>query len=86
MVRDGFESSQGVSGGEGTDYDDDGWLRTGGGMSDSHEARIKDVRTVDDSGNVGEREEEEEIPDMEDDEDDDEAIIRDPVGASESKA
>ena len=58
----------------------------GGGMSDSHEARIKDVRTVDESGNVGEREEEEEIPDMEDEDDDDEAIIRDPAGKSESNA
>ncbi|KKK23333.1 hypothetical protein P175DRAFT_0524149 [Aspergillus ochraceoroseus IBT 24754] len=65
--------------------DDDGWLRTGGG-GERHESRIGDVRTVDEAGNLAEREEEEEeeeeeIPDMEDD-DDDEAIIREPVGGS----
>ncbi len=41
---------------------------------------MRDVRTVDESGEVGEREEEEEIPDMEDEDDDEEAIIRDPKG------
>ncbi|KAI5283784.1 E2-like enzyme, partial [Ascosphaera aggregata] len=61
--------------------DGDAWLSTGG-MTESREARIKDVRTMDDSGNVGEEEEEEEIPDMEDDADDDEAIIREPAGKS----
>lgn len=80
MVTDGLSGGAGSGGGSGGD-DDDGWLRAGGGMSDSHEARIKDVRTVDEAGNIGEREEEdEEIPDMEDDDDDEEAIIRDPVG------
>ena len=62
----------------------DGWLRTGGGAhhGGGNEARMSDVRTVDEAGNMGEREEEEdEIPDMEEDDDDDEeAIIRDPVG------
>ncbi|KAF7588028.1 E2-like enzyme [Aspergillus hancockii] len=73
-----------LSGGTGSD-DDDGWLRTGGGQdSDRQENRIKDVRTVDESGNMGEREEEEEdeIPDMEDEDDDEEAIIREPAGGS----
>lgn len=74
MVQDGFASGGGEAGG-----DDDGWLRTGQ-LAASQEARMRDVRTVDESGEVGEREEEEEIPDMEDDEDDEEAIIRDPKG------
>ncbi|EON64406.1 hypothetical protein W97_03637 [Coniosporium apollinis CBS 100218] len=65
-------------GGEGGD-DEEGWLRTGG-MAASQEARVRDVRTVDESGNVGEREEEEVLPDMEDEEDDEEAIIREPQG------
>lgn len=74
MVKDGL-------GGDAGGHDDDGWLTTGGVVSEGHEARIKDVRTMDESGNVGEKEEEEEeIPDMEDDEDDDEAIIRDTSG------
>jgi ubiquitin-like-conjugating enzyme ATG3 len=57
--------------------DEDGWLRTGG-LASSQPLKVKEVRTVDDSGNVGDREvvEDDEIPDMED-EDDDEAIIRD---------
>ena len=64
------------------DNEDGGWLRTGGGKEErGREERIRDVRTVDDSGNLGkEEEEEEEIPDMEDDEDDEEAIIREPAG------
>lgn len=71
MVRDGF------TGGEGGD--DDGWLRTGG-MAASQEARMKDVRTLGESGEreEAEDEDEDEIPDMEDEEDDEEAIIRDP--------
>lgn len=79
MVTDGFKSDgKKGSSGKGGD-DDDGWLRTGGGLADSEEVRIKDVRTVDEAGNVGEREEDEDdIPDMEDD--DDEAIIREPGG------
>ncbi|KAM0195124.1 hypothetical protein ACHAPA_005721 [Fusarium lateritium] len=57
--------------------DEDGWLRTGG-LASSQPLKVKEVRTVDDSGNVGDREvvEDDDIPDMED-EDDDEAIIRD---------
>ena len=74
MVQDGFAAG-GEGGGAGGE--DDGWLRTGG-LAASQEARMRDVRTVDESGNVGEREEEEEIPDMEDEDDDEEAIIRDP--------
>lgn len=69
--------------GDGDDFkskgqaDDDGWLRTGG-LSSSQPLKARDVRTVDDAGNVGDRlDDEDEIPDMEDD-DDDEAIIRDP--------
>lgn len=75
VVRDGFEA--GASGGR--EEDDDGWLRTGN-MAASQEARVKDVRTVDEMGEVGAAEEEEEIPDMEDEEDDEEAIIRDHQG------
>lgn len=71
-------------GGGGGDDGDDGWLRTGGGKDTTdREDRIRDVRTVDSAGNLGERdEEEEEIPDMEDDDDDEEAIIREPVAGS----
>ena len=75
MVQDGF--APGGERGRGAGGEDDGWLRTGG-LAASQEARMRDVRTVDESGNVGEREEEEEIPDMEDEDDDEEAIIRDP--------
>ncbi|PGH13936.1 hypothetical protein AJ79_03351 [Helicocarpus griseus UAMH5409] len=83
MVTDELSGGAGAAGGD----EDDGWLRTGGGMSDSHEERIKDVRTVDEAGNVGEREEdEEEIPDMEDDDDDAEAIIREPAGKGRNDA
>lgn len=75
MVGDGedFKSTGGHSAGD----DEDGWLRTGG-LAASQLARAKDVRTVDESGNMGEREEDDDdIPDMEDEEDDEEAIIRD---------
>jgi ubiquitin-like-conjugating enzyme ATG3 len=79
IVRDGFAAGESAA-------DDDGWLRTGG-MAASQEARVRDVRTVDESGNLGAAEEEEdEIPDMEDDEDDDEAIIRDPQTGSNTSA
>ncbi|KAI1325669.1 autophagocytosis associated protein [Xylariaceae sp. FL0255] len=69
--------------GDGADFkskgqgdDDDGWLRTGG-LTSSQPLKAKDVRTVDDAGNVGDSiDDEDDIPDMED-EDDDEAIIRD---------
>jgi ubiquitin-like-conjugating enzyme ATG3 len=77
MVGDGedFKNAGGHSPGD----DEDGWLRTGGPAA-SQELRARDVRTVDESGNMGEREDDEdEIPDM-DDEDDDQAIIRDPKG------
>ncbi|KAI9779916.1 MAG: E2-like enzyme [Geoglossum umbratile] len=80
MVQDGFAAGEG---GEG----DDGWLRTGG-LAASQEAKVRDVRTVDESGNVGEKEDEEDddIPDMEDEEDDEEAIIRDPKGGAGTSA
>ncbi|KAJ5908247.1 hypothetical protein N7495_000929 [Penicillium taxi] len=83
VVRD-MLSGEGAEGPSGEDGDD-GWLRTGGGRDvveaqDQQEARIRDVRTVDESGNLGEQEDEEEIPDMEDDDDDEEAIIREPAG------
>jgi ubiquitin-like-conjugating enzyme ATG3 len=71
LVNDGddFKSGKGD--------DEDGWLRTGG-LASSQPLKVREVRTVDDAGNVGPREalEEDEIPDMEDEEDDD-AIIRD---------
>lgn len=65
--------------------DEDGWLRTGG-LASSQPLKVKEVRTVDDSGNVGDREvvEDDEIPDMED-EDDDEAIIRDSGADSKNR-
>lgn len=80
LSAEGAEGAEGAAGADG----DDGWLRTGGGRDlvadrDQQEARIRDVRTVDESGNLGEQEEDEEIPDMEDDDDDEEAIIREPV-------
>jgi ubiquitin-like-conjugating enzyme ATG3 len=79
MVQDGFAAGEG---GEG----DDGWLRTGG-MAASQEAKVGEVRTMDDGGNVAEQDDDEdEIPDMEDDDDDDdEAIIRDPKGGGDSE-
>jgi ubiquitin-like-conjugating enzyme ATG3 len=83
VVRDGFDGAKG-DGASGDDADD-GWLRTGS-MAASQEARLKDVRTVDESGNLGEEDAEDEIPDMEDEEDDDEAIIRDPKGGESGAA
>lgn len=81
IVGDGEDFKASVTGGTPGD-DEDGWLRTGG-LGASQEARARDVRTVDESGNMGEREDDEdEIPDMEDEDDDEEAIIRDPKGAS----
>lgn len=71
------------------DGDDDGWLQTGGKReyADSQEAKRKDIRTVDEAGNVGDQvEDDDEIPDMEDDDDDEEAIIRDPAGRSGTTA
>lgn len=82
MVGDGEDfKSEGRSGSPGDD--EDGWLRTGG-LGASQALRAKDVRTVDESGNMGEREadDEDDIPDMEDEDDDEEAIIREPQGAN----
>ncbi|KAI1975544.1 E2-like enzyme [Ophidiomyces ophidiicola] len=82
IIKDGFGSA-----GKGGEDEDDGWLNAGGGNPAGAEsqAKITDVRTVDDLGNLGDKEdEEEEIPDMEDDEDDEEAIIREPVGTSKN--
>ena len=85
LVQDMLAGAGDGTGNDGGDDDETGWLRTGGGkdVAEQQADRLKDVRTVDESGNLGEREEEEEeIPDMEDDDDDDEAIIREPVGKS----
>ncbi|KAK3366694.1 putative autophagy protein [Lasiosphaeria ovina] len=75
---------EGGNGPKGDNDEDDGWLRTGG-LTSSQPLKRREVRTVDDAGNVGEREavEEDDIPDMED-EDDDEAIIRDVEGDGSS--
>ncbi|KAJ9155396.1 Autophagy-related protein 3 [Pleurostoma richardsiae] len=72
LVNDG-DDFKGAGGGA----DEDGWLRTGG-LSSSQPLKVREIRTVDDAGNVGEREvlDDDDIPDMED-EDDEEAIIRD---------
>jgi hypothetical protein len=77
LVHDGLAAGEGQT-------DDDGWLRTGG-MAASQEAKVRDVQTVDESGNLGAAAEEEEIPDMED-EDDEEAIIREPQGSGSTNA
>ncbi|KAK3898478.1 autophagocytosis associated protein [Staphylotrichum tortipilum] len=73
----GHEEAVVEGGKSGGGDDDDGWLRTGG-LTSSQPLKVREVRTVDDAGNVGEREviEDDDIPDMEDEEDD-EAIIRD---------
>lgn len=90
LVHDGedFKSKGSGSGGKGgKDGDDEeGWLRTGG-LASSQALKAREIRTVDDAGNVGEREaldDDDEIPDMED-EDDDEAIIRDTEGDGKSR-
>lgn len=74
-----------VEGGKNSGDDDDGWLRTGG-LTSSQPLKVKEVRTVDDAGNVGDREviDEDDIPDMEDEEDD-EAIIRDAEGDGKNR-
>lgn len=71
--------------GAGGDDGEDGWLRTGG-LASSQPLKAKDVRTVDDAGNVDTKDDidDDEIPDMED-EDDDEAIIRDTNAQSSSR-
>lgn len=80
VVGDGEDFKSGGRSGSPGD-DEDGWLRTGG-LAASQEARARDVRTVDESGNMGEREEDDDdIPDMEDEEDDEDAIIRDAPGS-----
>ncbi|RDA91437.1 hypothetical protein CP533_6286 [Ophiocordyceps camponoti-saundersi (nom. inval.)] len=79
IVNDGEDFRSGGGGGVGGGRrDDDGWLRTGG-LSSSQPLKARDVRTVDDSGNVADTTdvEDDDIPDMEEDDDDDEAIIRD---------
>ena len=56
-----------------------------GGLDASQEARMGDLRTVDESGAVGERkEEEQENTDIEDEENDMKLIIRDPKGRGTS--
>lgn len=75
LVHDG-DDFRGAAGG-----DEDGWLRTGG-LSSSQPLKVREIRTFDDAGNVGDGqvvEDDDDIPDMED-EDDDEAIIRDAEG------
>jgi ubiquitin-like-conjugating enzyme ATG3 len=84
LVGDGddFKSGKGAKGGD----EDDGWLRTGS-LDSSQPLRVREVRTMDDAGNVGDREvvdDDDDIPDMED-EDDDEAIIRDEKGHASSR-
>ncbi|KAL7916215.1 hypothetical protein GGI35DRAFT_25857 [Trichoderma velutinum] len=57
--------------------DDDGWLRTGG-LASSQPLKAREVKTVDDSGNVGDDDLyglDDDIPDMEDEEEDD-AVLR----------
>lgn len=76
IVKDGDDFGSGEAGG-----DEDGWLRTGG-LSSSQPLKVREIRTVDDAGNVGDGqvvEDDDDIPDMED-EDDDEAIIHDTQG------
>ncbi|KAF7188796.1 Autophagy-related protein [Pseudocercospora fuligena] len=75
LVLDMLKES-GSDGGE-----DDGWLKAGGNSTAENKKDaelMKDVKTVDDDGKLGEEAEDEEIPDMDDEEDDEEAIIRDP--------
>jgi ubiquitin-like-conjugating enzyme ATG3 len=69
----------------GKNSEDDGWLRTGG-LTSSQPLKMREVRTVDDAGNVGDREviDEDDIPDMEDEEDD-EAIIQEPKGDGKNR-
>lgn len=74
IVNDGEGFNDGAAG---SSNDEDGWLRTGG-LASSQALKARNVRSVDDSGNVADSTEldNDEIPDMED-EDDDDAIIRD---------
>ncbi|KAL2888107.1 autophagy-like protein 3 [Ceratocystis lukuohia] len=80
LIKDGedFGRGLGATGAAGAGDDDEGWLRTGG-MISSQPLKVKEIRTVDDLGNVGDREvveDDDDIPDMEDEEDED-AIIKD---------
>lgn len=77
MVRDG-EDFKNNNKGESPGHDGEGWLRTGN-LAASQEARARDVRTVDESGNMADKEPEEpdDIPDMEIFDDDPDALIRD---------
>lgn len=81
LVNDGDD----FKGGAGAGADEDGWLRTGG-LASSQALKARDVRAVDDAGNVADTADldEDDIPDMED-EDDDEAIIRDTGAQSKSR-
>lgn len=76
LVLDMLNDTSSDTGGE-----DDGWLKAGGNSTAENKKDfdlMKDVKTVDDDGKLGEEPEEEDIPDMDDEEDDEEAIIRDP--------
>ena len=89
LVRDGFLG--GPDSEEGAGGEDDGWLRTGGSSEKEQEKMRGEVKTMSESGNLGdakpvEEDDEDEIPDMEDDDDDNEAIIRDPKGGSGTTA
>jgi ubiquitin-like-conjugating enzyme ATG3 len=74
------EGTKGAAAGD----DEDGWLRTG--STSKSEPSTKDVRTMDDSGNLSDKESlyDDDIPDMED-EDDDEAIIKDTQGDGKAR-
>lgn len=80
LVNDG----EGFRSGAAAD-DDDGWLRTGG-LASSQPLKAREVRTINDAGNMNEKDDsdDDEIPDMED-EDDDEAIIRDAGSESNNR-
>lgn len=81
IVNDGEGFGEGGQGAA----DDDGWLRTGG-LASSQPLKAREIREVDEAGNVGEGAvvEDDEIPDMEDEEDDD-AIIKDAGAGSKSR-
>lgn len=70
----GSEDTMVREGGDG----EEAWLQTGGATAKEEARKMGEVRTLDASGNLGDKtdDEEDEIPDMEDEEDDD-AIIRD---------
>lgn len=85
MVRDGEDFTRDVKSGSPGD-DGGGWLRTGS-LAASQEARAGDVRTVDESGNMADKEPDEpdDIPDMEIFDDDPDALIRDYGGDSDEE-